>query len=276
MKIRTSERYHQFSAELYSALGAYSLQGLMMDAHHRWTCALEAIEFDNNESVCIEKSFPEEEVLAKLCLAEALGIPLFFVAYRNGRYLLFDIRRSTNSIVYEQINEFDETGFVNWWRTIKGTAQTKGFNNGAESMVEKTIFDSVLEKHNLSWGGNIDGFIIRDGKPICIIDNIYSRKHPIDTPKSDPAKYFFKKGPNYNTWYSTVKLACDLQHPHLLFTFDRNSDQERIGLTTIHHLNTKGIFYVNDIAPYAHLVEGEDCIIADVLSRLSAPPPYIE
>ena len=276
MKVRTSERFHPFSAELYSALGAYSLQGLMMDADHRWTCALEAIEFEDYEPLCIERVFTEKEVLAKQSLAKALGIPLYFVAYYKGQYCIFHVGKSPNGIDYKMISAFDERGFVDWWKTIKGTTQTKGFNNGADDVVNKTIFDLVLAKYNLSWGGNIDGFIIREGNPICIIDNIFSRVHRIDTPKSDPAMYVFKRGPNYNTWYSTVKLACDLQHPHLLFTFDGNSTQKRIGLTTIHHLSSRGIFYADNVAPHTHLVEGEERIVEDVLSRLSTAPPYIE
>ena len=278
MYIRTTEREHQFTSELFEALNAYSLQGLTLTADlQKWTAAIEAVQFDDDEDVDFKGAFPVKDVTAKLCLARAVGVPLYFIAYRAQLYFIFSVNNVGGKIQYKKEAEFSEDGFISWWKGIKGTIQTKDFNNGAQERVSNSIFDRVLAKHNLLWGGNIDGFILREDEPVCIIDNIYSRLHPLDSSRADPANYFFKRGPNYNTWLPTVKLAQDLDIPHLLFTIDGNNNRERIGLTVIDHLSSEGIFYLNGISPNQQLVEGKVRIVKKVQSLISfSAAPYIE
>lgn len=277
MTIRTTECEHLFTSDLFSKLGAYSLQGLTMNANYQWTAAIEAIEFDDDESVQIESVFREDETHAKLILAEAIHVPLYYIVYHQHDFILFRVSRlSSGKLHYKKENTLDETGFINWWQQIKGTPQTKDLNNGAQDRAYKTVFDRVLESHGLAWGGNIDGFILRNNQPVCIIENIYTRRNPLNSVKGDPAFYFFKKGPNYSTWFPTVTLANELHLPMLLFTFDGNTNEEHIGLTAIHHLSDKGIFYLNDLHPYENVIEGMTNIVDEITSMLSVEPPYIK
>lgn len=276
MKIRSTECEHDFTKKLFKALGAYSIQGLTMSSEHNWIAAIEAIQYDSDETIDLISVFDIKDLRAKYSLAQIIKVPLYFLVYQNGLFIIFKVEKSNQNFVFVKENELDENEFINWWKSIKGTEQSKGLNNGAKPRAENTIFDDVLDKHHLAWGGNIDGFIFRRGKLVCIIENIYTKRHPLDTPEGEPSKYFFKQGPNYNTWYSSVKLANDLSVPLFLFTIDgNNKNDERIGFTTIDHLSAKGIFYKDGKFPNQNVIQGLSHIVEVVNSNLPTIP-YIE
>ena len=193
MRIRSTECEHEFTKKLFSKLGAYSLQGLTMSSDHRWTAAIEAIQYDDDEIVDLYSIFELNDLRAKYSLAKAIEVPLYFLIYQKGNYSVFFVSKTDHEFLFSREKEFGEDGFIDWWKSIKGTDQSKDFNNGATPRATTTIFDRVLEKHHLSWGGNIDGFIFRRQKPVCIIENIYTYQNPLDSPYGEPSKYFLNE-----------------------------------------------------------------------------------
>ena len=97
-----------------------------------------------------------------------------------------------------------------------------------------------------------------------------------DSPKGDPYYYFKGKGPNYNTWYPTVKLAGILNIPLFLFTIQGNSDDAKIGFAIIEHLSTEEIHYLDGIFPHKNIIEGKENIKRMILSKLNVKAPYIK
>ena len=98
----------------------------------------------------------------------------------------------------------------------------------------------------------------------------------------EPSHYFNspnpRHGPRYEGWYAAVKLANQIQVPHLLFTIDkRDETKEHIGLTVIEKLSPEGIFYVNNQKPNDNVVERMETIVRAINEKLrTALPPALE
>ena len=80
--------------------------------------------------------------------------------------------------------------FINWWKEIKETVQTKPFVNGARARASKTLFDKVLVRHGLLWGGNLDGFLILNNKVVAVIDNLSCSSGKLKDYNPIKSKYF--------------------------------------------------------------------------------------
>lgn len=277
MKIRTTERQHDFTNELFKNLNIFSLEGLTMDENNNFTAGIEYIEFDKNEEINFEKCFKRKfQIDAKFYVTEKLGIPLFFIGYKNNCFNIFKVsKNNAKKFNFEKTNSLDDKEFVNWWRKWKKTLQNKPFYE-AQSRSEETYIDSLLEVNNLKWGGNIDGIMFKKSGITAIIENIYSGKYDLNTKKANPANYFHNKGPNYNSWYPVVQLANIINVPLYLLTFDPNSDNEILGFSIIKELNKSGIFYKDNISPNNNLIEGKKKIIDSFLSELDSNPPLIK
>lgn len=249
MKIRTSENSHDFQTRLFSRLQAYSLQGLLMNDRHEFTTAIEAVEYEVGDDKT-KVPFTQSELHARYVLAREAGVPLYLLCYMDRLYKLIKVTENKDQVVLRVVDRLDETGFIQWWGERKQTVQTKHLNNGGEVRLGETVFDTVLRRNGYEWGGNIDGFVLSgDNQHVAyIIDNIsVSRKDLND----EPSHYFNspnpRHGPRYEGWYAAVKLANQIQVPHLLFTIDkRDETKEHIGLTVIEKLSPEGIFYVNN------------------------------
>ena len=283
MRIRSTENEHEFQTILYKRLNAYSLQGLLMDSNNKFTAAVEAIEYDDNEQ--IEIPFSNAEIRAKLLLASKLEIPFFIVIYKKGKYYVCQASHlldgSFNEL-FSQNNALEEKEFAQWWGKMKGTTQTKPLANGAGPRAGYTVFDGALEKYGLMWGGNIDGFIVNESfdQIMCVIDNI-SVSSNIKGRWANPAIYFNdgnpKHGPNYSGWLPTTTLAMTLNVPHALFTFDkRNDSEEHVGLTFISNLSKERISFVGNVTPNSNVIDGLEEIVAKFTAALPAiHPPKI-
>ena len=272
MKRRTTENRHYFTEKLFGKLNAYSIENIAMDEERNFTAIIEAVEYNELEQIKINDVFKKEEIEAKLLMAKKLEIPFFFVAYQKGIYYIFEINRN-----HEQrlINKLDEIGFVTWWASVKKTKQFHPLNNGGLDRAYGTIFDRVLDKYGQKWGGNVDGFIIGNSDIQCIIDNISIAFVSIDNYKADPARFFHLRGPKYETWYSTVKLANMLKVPHILLTIDKNNPSEEVvGISVIDELTKNGIKYVDNITPPQRIVRGMKNITEKIseLIKVSKPP----
>lgn len=272
MKIRSTEREHSFTRKLFNKLNLFSLQGLTLDVNHNFTAAIEAIQYEPNEKIDLEYIFPLIDVRAKYYLANSLKIPFYYIIFKNDIFDLYKITASQD-FQYSHISSFNEIEFINWWARLKGLNQPKPLMEASER-VQNSIFDNTLEKHKMAWGGNIDGFMFKNKSVACIIDNIYTQKHPLTSARGEPSYYFHMRGPNYNTWLPTVKLAIQLHIPLFLFTIDGNNQQERIGFAIIDYLSSKGIFYKTP-KPNENIIEGLDNIVNIVLKNLNTLPPKI-
>ena len=272
MKIRSTEREHRFTEKLFNHLRLFSLQGLTIDVNHNFTAAIEAVQYHKDERIDLSSVFPFIEVKAKYFLAKSLNVPLYFITHQHSTFKVYHIvcdNEFTSKLVYT----FNEKEFVNWWATLKGLSQPKPLMEAAER-VKDSVFDITLVKYGMAWGGNIDGYMFKNKKYACIIENIYTQRHPLESHKGEPSYYFHMRGPNYNTWYPTVKLAGQLNIPLFVFTIEGNSKKERIGFSVIDYLSTKGIFYKGK-KPNQNILEGLQNIKNVVEVHLNSSPPKI-
>lgn len=278
MRIRSSENPHNFQSKLFEEIGAYCLQGLLMDDDHNFTAAVEAVEYQDGDDLTT-LPFWKSEVYARFILAKSIGVPFYIVCYMNNMYIILHAVTRDGRYYLRREAELDEDGFVSWWGRLKRTVQTKQLDNGGEDRLAKTVFDRILRKYGYEWGGNIDGFVLTEDRSRIryIIDNISVSKAGL---QDDPAIYFHsvnpKHGPRYEGWYAAVKLAHTLNVPHLLFTIDKqDQDREHIGLAVIDRLTPDGIFYA-DATPDKNVIEGLDNIMRAVnLEANSAKAPLL-
>lgn len=273
MKIRTTEREHLFTTKLFNKLRLFSIQGLTINREHKFTAGIEAIQYRFEEIVDLSKIFPLQEVKAKYYLTKVLKIPLYFVIYQNNLFKIYEIK-AEESFVSSLTLELTEKDFVFWWAKLKGLSQPKPLMEAADR-VKDSIFDIVLEKNGMAWGGNIDGFMFKNKSFACIIENIYTQKNPLHSPKGEPSYYFHMRGPNYNTWYPTVKLAKELNVPLFLFTIEGNNNNERIGFAVIDYLSTQGIIYKGK-KPNENIIVGLEEIERTIINNLGASSPEIK
>ena len=280
MKIRTSENEHFFQKILFKELNAFSLQGLLMDEKYQFTAAVEAIEFEHGER--IKNPFNNYELTARYVLANNINVPFYIIYFLDDKYHVVKVVDPNDTdLLSKPLLILNEESFIQWWSDLKKTTQSKRLYNGGESRINDTIFDRVLRKYGLEWGGNIDGFVLNENNTAVkfIIDNISVSKQNL---ADDPANYFNssnpKHGPRYKGWYASVKLSNQLKVPHLLFTIDkRNEKIEHIGLTAISRLAPSGIYYVNDIKPNNNIFNGKASIKAEINRLLLvAKPPLLE
>lgn len=165
MKIRSTENSHFFQEKLFKELNAFELQGLLMDENRNFTAAVEAIEYNENENPDLKNVFSKEELYAKYRLAEELEVPFYLIQFFRGKFGIAKVYKSSDdSIELSKIKEKTEEEFIEFWKELKKTKQVHALLNGAYERTEKTIFDKVLRKANLEWGGNIDGFIMKRKK----------------------------------------------------------------------------------------------------------------
>jgi len=274
MKIRNSEAVHPFIRNLFHELHIFSIQGLTMSAEQSFTACIEAIQYEDGEKIELDSIFPELEVKAKYFLASSLQIPLYFLIFQSGNYFIYVVECSP-APSWKLVLVLDESKFIGWWKSIKSQKQTKPVYE-ASVRISDSIFDNVLKKHNLAWGGNIDGFMFKEKTFACVIENIFTNKNPLNSPKGEPSAYFHTKGPNYNTWLPTVKLAEKLKVPLFLFTVQGNNQQEKIGFAVIKSLSPDNIHYINGISPDKNILEGKEAIINCINSNIKSSPPRIE
>lgn len=281
MKIRSSENPHNFQEKLFRRLQAYSLQGLLMNDKHDFTAAVEAVEYENGDNKT-KIPFTENDLYARYILAKQVGIPFYILCYMDKIYKIIKVDNENAHVKLRMKEQLQEKEFVQWWGELKQTIQKKPLNNGGEPRLGETVFDSVLRRNGYEWGGNIDGFVLtEDGKNVkFIIDNISVSKPNLN---DEPSHYFNSKnpkhGPRYEGWYAAVKLAKQIQVPHILFTIDKkNQYQEHIGFTVIDKLTPEGIFFVDNRMPNQNIIEGMENIVRIVNNKIliSSPPTLKE
>jgi hypothetical protein len=270
MKIRTTERKHNFTKELFDELNIFSLESLTMNETNEFTSCIEGIDFEN-EKINLNKIFTHNQIHSKLFLSNLLNIPFYLMIHSMGVFFIFEVIKNNENIIFQKRFEFNEEDFVNWWKILKGHKQNKPYFE--PNRINNSIFDIVIEKRGLSWGGNVDGFMFKSKKIVCVIENIYTQKNPLNSEKGDPRTYFKSKGPNFNSWKPLVILSIKLNVPLFLFTWDGKSEDEKIGFSIIDKLTYDDIFYRNNIPPYKQIIEGKTNIKNFILNNLNQSPP---
>lgn len=290
MKVRSTENNHAFTKKLFNKINAYDIQGLTIN--HKKTdflVGLEAIELESNEEFnfnLLKNAFPINNIYAKCLICDELKIPFYVLVSKDGLFDVYDIKRNKSFNIVQSFNfatkdsliiknekkDMSETEFLDWWKKVKKTTQNKPFINGAGDRASKTIFDNILAKEGLLWGGNLDGFIIRDNKIVGIIDNLSAGS---DITKYNPAEKDW-----FSVWILHINsvLAKTLNVPHFIFTIDKyHPDKEIIGLCAVDTLylekNGKNIKYYNNISPDKNIIIGLDNISNEIDKMLKIVPP---
>jgi hypothetical protein len=263
MKKYTTEIFHPFQDQLYKMLNAFSVENLTMNYERNFTSIIDYFELDEAESLNLTKVIVDNKCDSKLLLAKNLKIPYFLVFFQKDFFYIFNYDGNQQ----KQLNhlKLNEIEFILWFKKIKQTHQTHQLNNGGQSRILNFHLTDLLIKNGLSWGGNLDGFVIENNRIKAIIDNISIAFTSIDNFMADPAKFFFKRGPRYETGLSTVKIANTLKVPHLLLTLNKNNPQEEvIGLTAIKNLNKNGVYYHEGIKPFENVIYGYENILRNI------------
>ena len=273
MKKYTVEYEHEFLNLIYERLNSIRIDCLTMDEDRNFTSIVEAYELDQSETLNNALDFVIKDykrIFQLKRISELIRVPIFYIFYFNNKFHIYKLEES---IIYDR--GLSEKEFIDFWKKIKKTKQTHPLINGAQERASESIFYNTLSKYGLSWGGNIDGIIFESNKITGIIDDISIGFTQLDNISADPSLFFFKRGPRYETWLSTVKLAKTLKVPHLLITKNKKDQKDnRIGLTSIEVLTKKGIFYLDDLRPSNNIIIGLDKIVREVkLQILKSPVP---
>ena len=271
MKIRTTERVHNFTVELFRELNIFSLESITMNNLNEFTSCLEGVVFNDNEEINLSIVFTENEFKSKEYLSRLLGIPFYLMVFQESIFSIYQINVILGEVKFDLLHNFDEEEFVNWWKVLKGHGQSKPFYES--NRIDKSIFDKVIEDRGFSWGGNIDGFMFKNKKVVCIIENIYTQKNPIDSVKGDPRTYFKSKGPNYNSWKPNVLLSRKLDIPLFLITWNGKSQEEKIGFSIIDDLSPNDIVYRYNLPPYKNILYGKENIKTHIIKSLNEGVP---
>jgi hypothetical protein len=235
---RDTEKYHSLAHSVFDHMNIYDLQGLTINSTKQFSAAIESFELDKDETFSLEGAFPFKELEAKYILAQKLNIPLYIITYQKGtdyftiHQVAYDIEVSAFFINEAFSMSFPD--FSSWWAHLKGTTQTKQL---FEAQPRTRMIDEVLEGYGLSWGGNVDGFILSkddNQKILGIVERRVSSNYPVKD--YDPANFFFYRGGDYNTWLPLVTLSQQLNCPLFLMTFNSNDDTH-FGIAVVDNIN---------------------------------------
>ncbi|MFP5262403.1 MAG: hypothetical protein ACLGJB_10915 [Blastocatellia bacterium] len=272
MRIRSTERTHEFTKSLFESLAIFNLGGLTLSDSREFTAGIEAFELDEGEGLDFKKVITLPELEAKFTLSNILRIPLLFLVYESDEITVYQVIEN-ESFRFKRLEKMAREQFPAWWRRIKHTNQQKPIYE-ATPRIAGSVFDTELAKAGLAWGGNIDGFILKEGRVLAIVENIYTQKNPLGSHRANPATYFRTKGPNYNSWLPSILLAGRLGVPLFLFTFEGNSSAARMGFSVIDHLGRDAIHY-RGAPPNENILSGFERIRKTIIENLSEAPPYL-
>lgn len=251
MKRRNSEREHWFSKEVAKACGIYDMQGLLIGGG-KFTAAVEAFEWEeeDNGKTIYEAFFPQEEMYIKCAFAKAVGVPFYILLHRGDEPFIYVYHMETDG-KYPQCKisrreKWTEEEFLHWWARNKTTLQQKAYRPALVSRVGSGYFDNLLESHGMKWGGNVDGFVFRQGGIRGLIENRVTTKNSILT--YDPGRFFRYGGGDYMTWMPLFQLRSQLNVPLILCTYSnyQAGEQHCMGMAVLDSLTESGISY----APY--------------------------
>lgn len=221
MRIRSSETgTHDFADQLVARLSIGEVQGLLIDANGEFSCSVECIELEKED----EKAwgaFTPDEWRQKVKFSRALGVPFYvFIGKLDKSYDINQLSITKNGAMKSTSfkSDLNVQQVAEQWAAWKGTRQTKALNEAAVR-VNRTLIDGILDQAGLSWGGNIDGFLLRDDKVIALMEFRFTGRGVLET--YDPQKWFFHRGGDYGTWRPLMMAKDVLKVPLILLTFEK-------------------------------------------------------
>jgi len=275
MKIRSTERGYSFADKLEAEIPFYNLQGLTMDGNKKFTAGIEAVEFKEDEEIDLNSIFTVDSWSGKYILCKELGIPLYLIVYKHDedQIRIYEVNVTDGQLSFYTHSRKSENDFCDWFASIKGTIQTKPLY---EADPRKSFFDNLIESKGISWGGNIDSYVIgEDEKVECIIETRLSNRSSVQD--YDPARYFkgtYRKRGDYNTWEPLFMLASRLEIPLFLITFSRTTNQDIAGFSTLHTMSKESIQY-RDSTPNNNVLRGVEAVQKELVRKMGASPPKI-
>ena len=89
MKIRSSERQHNFTVQLFELMDIYSLGGLTLSKTRNFTACVEAVAFDAKETPDLRRAFSRQAIEAKYYLASLINVPLFLLVAQGNEITIY-------------------------------------------------------------------------------------------------------------------------------------------------------------------------------------------
>ncbi len=266
MRKRDMEVQTQFSTRIKEDCHIYDLQGLCKDKNGNYSMAVEAIDMGNDPVEAFIEVFSDEELYAKAKLAERIGTVLFLLLHKREKmgqekkdeiYIEKVQAEGAELVNLSRENKLSEEYFVNWWRARKFGAQKKEYGDEMSDLISSSYFDSLLERNNSSWSGNIDGFLMKDGNVSALIECRFSSEKEIEN--YDPGKFFEKDKVVWNELYS---LSTRLGVPLYLFTYSRLlASRQKVGITKIEEVTAEGLKYYKDTKPCNNILESSEQVL---------------
>lgn len=246
MKRRDTEESHGLGDTFFKRANVFDIQGLLINSDNKFSASIEAFELTKEEIFTLELAFTPLELHAKMLISEKLKVPFYIITYIEDTsfFSVHTIVRNNSDVLIESIDRYSFDKFIQWWKNLKGTLQTKSLSE-AGKRIAKSKIDQVLATESLSWGGNIDGFILsKDGEKILgVLEKRLSTKASINT--YDPANYFratHYRGGDYNTWLPLVNLSKELKCPLFLLTLHKEN-HDMFGIAVIDKINNEELIY---------------------------------
>lgn len=234
---------------------------------------LEAVEYDEEEEFYPLNIFTFEEWSRKFFTARFFKCPLLLLAHKKQDAVLmrlFEVQEIQDSINFSLISVFpDENSLIEWWKEIKRLTQTKATVEAAPRQ-RNTVIDNILSRHNLAWGGNVDGFILTNDKleVKAIIEIRQTRSFSLD--HYDPANYFTgtkTKGGDFKTWLPLIYLKKAYHIPLILITLSA-METNRFGFTEVFSINHRSLFYVDQVPPTQNVTDDFSVFKTWLLQRI--------
>lgn len=297
MERRNSEEQdHVFANEVAKYCHIHDLQGLLMDSDNHFSAAVEAVATRRDENVDWDTPvslFSKDEVLAKIGIANALGVDFYVFFHKRGSETIQQYqvtRASAQKGIGARRRAMPIMQFLNWWGEYKRTIQIKEcLRSRMRKAVAKSDFDNILENYTIGltdkgepiksgqkWGGNVDAFLSSDDgdyRPIAIIENRFTEQNSIED--YDPSDYFAS---DVSAWNPLFLAAKTLNIPLILCVYSkRPGERHKIAMAEIDvNRSTDHLEYVNVPKPGENILESKEAAkewFDNVLCRWQNPMP---
>jgi hypothetical protein len=266
----TEDHLAVFKQRLADDLKVFEAQGVTMNENFEYTSVLEAFEVEESDAkfwseidsktitqvleyLDAQGIFTWQNAVMNYRLASGLGTESFIILYtpeefRVWKYRAGGVTAGALNAEGEKVGYFNEDQFAKWWASKKNTKQNKLLENGGKIRQKKTKIDGILKKHNLMWGGNVDGYILDErGEVLLIIDfisnsSIKTQKSFVD--QANPNKWFDNNpthGPKFEGWAATMGIAEKLEVPHLIAYLPAEGEAEWAVILQTIQLEKRGI-----------------------------------
>jgi len=203
----------------------------------------------------------------RISFCSLLGVPYYVVvvASNTRRFRVHECKLTDTGVEYRVLDDLSENSFAEWWRTRQSFDQVKGMYD-ANRRIADSIIDKVLFQNHLSWGVNVDGFMLTRNKNrvLGIFEKrIRTRKGIYGVDTYDPNRYFMgtaNRGGDYNSWSILHALATRLGCGLFLMTFDDGPGTRRMGIAIIKRVSARGLVYSQEGPPTQNILcEPDEC-----------------